>query len=295
MTSTTSTIAAPRARPNPSIAFPLVLIALGGLFLLGTNGYLAGVSWIRIGSLWPVILLVIGVDMLLRPRSMIAAIAAVIVILGAAILYVVAAPPGLLGGNGVSPGGFVAAETVARQGDSELALTIGYGAGALRLSGGATELVSVRSSHEDIDLQRVARSGTSSSVTVRSRDDRMTFEGRSWDVRVPSDIPVALTMDLGAGSFDVDLTDVMITRATLNNGASDLTVDLPRPKGNVPIIVSTGASSVTLVMPTGAEYRVTTSGALNTINGLQETPGYAAAADRLSITLSAGVSTITIR
>lgn len=295
MTSTTSTIAAPRSRSDPSIAFPLVLIALGALFLLGTNGYLTGVSWTRIGSLWPVILVVIGVDLLLRPRSMIAAIAAVIVILGAAILYVVAAPLGLLGGNSVGPGGLVTAETVARQGDSELALTISYGSGALRLSGGATELVSVRSTHEDIDLQRIARSGTSASVSVRSRDDRMTLGGRSWDVRVPSDIPVALTMALGAGSFDIDLTDVMITRALVNNGASDLTVHLPRPKGSVPVTISTGASSVTLIMPAGAEYRVTTSGALTTTNGLQESAGYAAAADRLTITLSSGVSTITIR
>jgi hypothetical protein len=114
-------------------------------------------------------------------------------------------------------------------------------------------------------------------------------------VRVPSDIPVALTLDLGAGDFNVDLRDVMITRATVNNGASDLTIGLPTPKGEVPFTISTGASSVTLEAPVGIQYRVTTTGGLNSVTGTQETAGYAAARDRLTITISAGVSSITIR
>ena len=40
---------------------------------------------------------------------------------------------------------------------------------------------------------------------------------------------------------------------------------------------------------------MTTTGGLNSITGTQETAGYAAARDRLTITISAGVSSITIR
>jgi hypothetical protein len=283
----------PRQRPGPSIAFPLVLIGLGGVFLLTNMGYITGLSWNRVAQLWPAILVLIGVDLLLRPRSMVAAVLAEIAIVGAALVFLVAAPP--IGG--VTPGTYVAAENVARESATEMSLTLGYGAGELRLSGGASDLLSVKSTHQDVDLQRVFRSGTTATVSVRSDAPNPGFitTTRSWDVRVPSDVPLALTLDLGAGDFNVDLRDVMITRATVNNGASDLTIGLPTPKGEVPFTISTGASSVTLEAPVGVQYRVTTTGGLNSITGMQETAGYTAARDRLTITISAGVSSITIR
>src|SRR5688572_24779988 len=282
-----------RERPGPSIAFPLVLIALGGVFLLANMGYVSGLSWNRVAQLWPAILVLIGVDLLLRPRSMAAAVLAEVAIVGAALVFLVAAPP--IGG--VTPGAFVAAENVGRDGATEMSLTLGYGAGELRLSGGASDLVAVKSTQQDVDLQRVLRSGNTAAVNVRSNTPNPAFvtTSRSWDVRVPSDIPVALTLDLGAGDFNVDLRDVMITRMTVNNGASDLTIGLPTPKGDVPITISTGASSVTLEAPVGIQYRVTTTGGLNSIAGTQETAGYAAARDRLTVTISAGASSITIR
>jgi hypothetical protein len=294
MTATTPALAfEPRQRPGPSIAFPLVLIGLGGVFLLTNMGYITGLSWNRVAQLWPAILVLIGVDLLLRPRSMVAAVLADMAIVGAALVFLVAAPP--IGG--VTPGTFVAAENVAREGATEMSLTLGYGAGELRLAGGASDLLAVKSTHQDVELQRVFRSGTAATVSVRSDAPNAGFitTTRSWDVRVPSDVPLALTLDLGAGDFNVDLRDVMITRATVNNGASDLTIGLPIPKGEVPITLSTGASSVTLEAPAGIQYRVTTTGGLNSITGTQETAGYAAARDRLTITISAGVSSITIR
>jgi hypothetical protein len=283
----------PRQRPGPSIAFPLVLIGLGGVFLLTNMGYLTGLSWNRVAQLWPAILVLIGVDLLFRPRSMVAAVLAEIAIVGAALVFLVAAPP--IGG--VTPGTFVAAENVAREGATEMSLTLGYGAGELRLAGGASDLLALKSTHQDVDLQRVFRSGTTAAVSVRSDTPNPGFISttRSWDVQVPSDIPLALTLDLGAGDFNVDLHDVMITRATVNNGASDLTIGLPIPKGEVPITISTGASTVTLEAPAGIQYRVTMTGGLNSVTGTQETAGYAAARDRLTITISAGVSSITIR
>src|SRR5687768_14825322 len=214
MTMTTTTPALTfeaRERPGPSIAFPLVLIALGGVFLLANMGYVSGLSWNRAAQLWPAILALIGVDLLLRPRSMVAAILAEVATVGAALIFLVAARS--IGG--VTPGAFIAAESVAREGATEMSLTVGYGAGELRLSGGASDLLAVKSTHQDVDLQRVVRSGDTAAVSVRSNTPNPAFvtTSRSWDVRVPSDIPVALTLDLGAGDFNVDLRDVMITRA----------------------------------------------------------------------------------
>jgi len=298
MTTPAMTLESPRR--TPSIAFPLVLIALGIVFLLANAGFLTGLSWRHVAQLWPVLFVLLGVDLLLRPRSMFAAVIAEVAIIGAALLYLAAAPT-LPGATGTGAGTFTSQESVLRTGASSLSLTLGYGAGDLTVRAGATDLlmpnlVLVKSTREDIDLEWNVRGNGSAVVDVTSRgpDFAVGAADRAWDVTLPSDMPVGMTLNLGAGDFDIDLSSVMLTRATINNGASSLQLALPKPSGNVPITVSTGASSVDLRIPAGVEYQVRVTGALNSISGPQESSGYSSAADRLTITISSGASSITI-
>jgi hypothetical protein len=295
MTTPVMTIDSPRRR-DPALAFPLVLITLGILFLLANAGYLNGISWQNLAALWPVVFVLIGVDLLLRRRSVTAALIAEVAIIAASLIYVAAAPLPF-GGSIVNAGPFVSEQTIAREGASQLSLTLGYGAGNLSVKGGATDLVTVKSTHEDVELQRNVRAASSASVDVRSVSPQVLVGGaqRAWDVTVPSDIPVAMTLNLGAGDFRLDLSTVRVTTATINNGASNLELMLPVPRGNVPITISTGASSVVLQVPAGVQYQVRVTGALNSVTGDQTSSGYAAASDRLTITISSGVSSITIR
>ena len=298
MTTPAMTFESPRR--TPSIAFPLVLIALGLMFLLANAGYLTSVSWRQVAQLWPLLLVLFGVDLLLRPRSMFAAVIVEVALIGVALFYLAAAPipPG---GNAINTGTFTSQESVLRAGASSLSLTLGYGAGDLSVKAGPTaavapELVMVKSTHEDIDLQWNVRSTGSAVVEAKGVGPDFLVGGlkRAWDVTVPSDIPVALTLNLGAGDFDIDVSNVMLTEATINNGASNLEVALPKPSGNVPVTISTGASSVDLRVPAGVEYRVRVTGGLNTISGTQESAGYSTAVNRLTIAISSGVSSITI-
>jgi len=293
MTTPTMTFESPRR--TPSIAFPLVLIALGLVFLLANAGYLTGVSWLQVAQLWPLLLVVLGVDLLLRPRSMLAAVIVEVALIGAAFFYL-AATPIPPGANTINTGTFTTQESVLRTGASTLSLTVGYGAGDLVVRGGGTELVMVKSTREDIDLQWNVRSSGSAVVDAKAIGPDFLVGGikRAWDVTVPSDVPVGLTLNLGAGDFDIDLSNVMLTEATVNNGASNLDVALPKPSGNVPVTISTGASSVDLRVPAGVEYRVRVTGGLNTISGPQESSGYSTAVNRLTIAISSGVSSITI-
>lgn len=299
MTTPAMTLQSPRR--TPSLAFPLILISLGVVFMLANAGYLDRVTWMNVAQLWPVLLVVFGVDLLLRPRSVIAAAVVEIAIIGAALFYLAVAPTPP-GATAINTGTFTSQESVLRAGASSLALTLGYGAGELTLRAGPADavmpdLVMVRSTREDIDLQRNVRSTGSAVVDVKSAGQDFPIDGiaRAWDVTVPSDMPVGLTLNLGAGDFNIDLSNVMLTESTINNGASDLRIALPKPSGNVQITVSTGASSVDLRIPAGVEYRVHVTGALNSISGLQESSGYGSVTNRLTISISAGVSSITIQ
>jgi hypothetical protein len=61
------------------------------------------------------------------------------------------------------------------------------------------------------------------------------------------------------------------------------------------VTISAGASSITLEIPPGVDYRVRTTGGLNSVNGTVTSSGYAAATDRLTILVTAGASSITVR
>lgn len=288
---TTAPTALPTPHPAPrtrSLVLPILLIALGVLFLLGNTGYLNASFWRQLFQLWPLLLVLIGVDLLLRARSQAVALVTNLAIVAVALAYVITSPAV------ASPA--TAQTSLPRGNATELAMTVSYGAGELLLAGGASDLVSVGSSRDDVRVQAFDRVGGSARISISPDPTPISFVGGGrWDVRVPSDIPVALTLNLGAGDFRVDLRDVRLTRATISNGASDLRLSAPVAKGDVPIVISTGASSVTIEMPKGVEYRVRTTGGMNSVSGVEETPGYAAAADRLTITISAGASSITIR
>ena len=289
MTTPTLAMPAPQRR-TVSIALPLLLISLGIAFLLGNLGYLRGVSWSELFRLWPVLLILGGVDVLLRPRSF--AIAAVV-----EIAIIVAAFAYLLSNATFGQATLSYSVDVPRAGVSDLTFTVNYGAGQLSLAGGGSQLVSVQSSKEDVS-RTVDQNGSAATVTVSSNENAIFgIDGRDrrWDVRLPSDVRTSMTLNLGAGDFDVDLTNVQVSRATINSGASDLKVTLPKPSGNVPLKISSGASSVTIIVPSGVAYSVTSTGVLHSVAGPLQSSDYATAANRVQIEISIAAGSVVIR
>lgn len=88
----TAALAAPAPRRDRSLAFPRVLIGIGVLLLLANLGYVGGVAWGQLARLWPVLLVLAGIDLLVLPRSF--ALAAVVetAIVAGALVYLLATP-----------------------------------------------------------------------------------------------------------------------------------------------------------------------------------------------------------
>ena len=304
------------ARRRRGVFWPLLLIALGLLFLLQTMGFISGVSWLAIASLWPILLILIGLDIAFAGRWPLATLAAEVVVIAAGLALVAYAPnlgPGVFvfGGNG--PG--ESDVTVPRSGATDLDLTLNAGATrAYSVSGGASDLVEAHSANPDLRVRTV---GTSH-VTVRL--DEVTPSGflrpageADIQVRIANDVPTSLTINVGAGQFDIDLSDVRIRTADVNVGASSMRFVLPKPTGDVPIDMNGGASSITVTVPDGVEARISTSGGLISLRSDNprlgdtgssrgvfagrtsvETSGYATAHDRVTLTITAGASSIVI-
>jgi hypothetical protein len=237
----------------------LLLILLGGAFLLRTAG-IASFDW---SVIWALLIVGVGLYFLvgaLMPRS-----------------------------------GAESSTTVPRDGTTMLDLDLGVGAGTFRVGGGASELVEVHSGEDDISSS-VERAGPRTRVRIRQRTDWFPIGRTSayrWDVRLAEDVPIALVLAAGAGDFTIDLRALRIVDAKISAGAAQLRLALPRPDGEVHVTVSMGAASLQVQVPPGVEARFATSGLLS-VNGRNETPGFATARDRILVTVTGGAASLTI-
>ena len=299
------------------VFWPLLLIALGLVFLLANFGFIAGVSWRALLSLWPLLLILVGLDIAFARRWPAPTLVAEVLVIAAG-LALVAANPGLGGGIFVFGGGGRGdADVSAPRGSaSTLALSINGGAGRYHVGGGATDLVTAHSQSPDLRLRASERSGRAD-VRIDQIGPEGIFSGGSGidvEVQIASDVPTAFDMNAGAGEFDVDLSDVRVTDVRVNTGASTTRLVLPKPTADIPVRISAGASTIVITVPDGVEARVSTSGGLLSLRSDNsrlgegggtggcvacgssvQTSGYAAAKDRVTVSINAGASSIVVR
>jgi hypothetical protein len=292
--------------------WPLVLITIGLVFLLANYGVLPGVTAVSVLSLWPLLLILAGVDIAIGRRWPLAALGIDVAVIALG-LVLLSTQPTIFGSPFFTFGGSSGGErdvSVERQGATLLSLDINGGAGRFRVSGGSTALVEAHSASADLRLRRSDLIPQSTSTHADVRIDQLgnrRVGGNTTDVvtRIASDIPTELSINGGAGEFFIDLSDVKITSAEMNVGAASLTLTLPKPTSNVNIDVNAGASSIVVEVPEGVEARVTTTGLVLTLRSSNprvivsgssaETSGYGTATARVTVHVTAGASSITIR
>lgn len=304
------------------LSWPLLLITIGLVFLLVNYGVIPGVTALSLLSLWPLLLILAGVDIAIGRRWTLAAIGIDLAVIALG-LALVATQPSFGTTSWLAdhvPGGGERDVSVARQSATSLSLDINGGAGRFRVSGGSTMLVEAHSGNDDLRLRRADfdKAGQHAEVRIDQSGSRRVGGGTiDVEARIASDVPTELSINGGAGEFIVDLRDVIISSAELNVGAASLTLTLPKPTlpstgapatqptAEVSIEVNAGASSIVIEVPDGVEARVTTEGALLSLRSTNtrvaasgssaETPGYSTATARVTVRITAGASSITIR
>jgi hypothetical protein len=286
---------------------PLVLIAIGVIVLLSNTGVLSADALERLGDLWPLLLVIIGLQLILnhalpRQQATIFGLAATALIIVAAVAYATLAPATSFGtqhAESSQPVGGLTSGT----------LDLNYSAANLEIQSGglgdslyrATVDYPAGDSPPTMSLDHVTGTVEISSGSSFTPFHLFGNNRRHLAVTLNDRILWTIRISGGASGVHLDLRQLQLSNLEISGGASSVDAQLGKPKGSVGIHVSGGASNVVVRAPSGSEWSVSVSGGISslTVNGQssgglgdfhRQSPGYDAATDRFDIEMNGGVS-----
>jgi hypothetical protein len=324
LSSTSSPYGSPPAPPRPrrrgGVVGPLILIFLGAVFLLQNTGYLPPNFWMNLWRLWPLVLVLVGIELLLAHRVSwvaLAGVAAVALVLGA---FATNTSMPTLGGN-AQPVTNTAQTDL--QGANQAAVTVRFGAGQLvvgpleRPQPNALAVMNYQGPPQmapqprytpvnggigQLEYQSSGRDGPSFLPFANGSTDPARME-----LDLSPNVPIsALNIQTGATDARLDLSNLKIGTLDMSIGAASSFVRFPEAGGPMTGHISGGASNITLEIPQGVAAQIQHHGGLTTLNVDQSrfpqvnevtfrSPDYDTAQNKVDLNIETGVTTITIR
>lgn len=292
---------------NRSYFWPAILILTGVIALVAETGAVSGGSLLRLADLWPLILIVIGLELMNRrvlqsPSRDLATALIVLVAVGGAVAYVAVRGP--------------ASDTTQTMNTSDSVGSLSQA--TLDVNSGVATMTVEGSSSLGSDLYRahIEYAGTKPAISldrstgnlrIFKNDDFAFFASRRFvlDLELNSAVSWSVSTNAGSSNDTLNLSAVKVGSIALNAGASRTDITLGRPTGIVNISVDGGAITTHLHRPTGSEAFVHVSGGAVNLDadGRQlhgvgdetwQSAGYDGAADAYHVEISGGASTVTV-
>jgi uncharacterized membrane protein YhaH (DUF805 family) len=290
-----------------SFFWPALLILVGVFALLVNSGLVPAERLDRLFDLWPLILIVIGLELVVRRAvqgqvaELAAALIVVIAIVGAA-AYVALGP--------AIPTGTQTLNTSGKVGSlNHATVTVDVGAANVTMRAG--------SSNDDLFRAHIEYSGPKPDVSLDQssgelRIDQSNASGFFFqrhrfvlDLQMNPSVTWKIVVNSGASSDTFKLTGIHVASIELNTGASHEDITLGSPSGTVPITINGGALTAIVHRPSGVEASASVSGgAVNlSFDGRQthaigslaaQTGDYNSATDRYQIQVDGGASNVTV-
>lgn len=296
-------------RVHHGTGFGGVILVLLGLLFLGLNYGWWGIDvWAVVWRLWPVLIILLGLRILL-PRHRLYSWLMLAVTL-AVFALAVAAPPSWLGRTMMYPAPTTNQTLAADLGSTkQLKLTLDIGAADITikpLPATSAQLYQASFTNTPGVTKTSDTAAATTTVTLSERGHAMMpFWGqgkRQVTLYLSPNVPLDLTLDIGAAQLTADLSALQLQNLTLHGGASSLSLKFGRLTDHLAATINAGASSITLQTPKDTATQVRYSGGLSSQNfeaaGLQKdgdtyrTSDYANATRQINIQLDAGASSV---
>jgi hypothetical protein len=291
-----------------SVFWPAILILVGVFALLINSGLVRAERLDRLADLWPLILIVIGLELVVRraikgPTAEIAAVLVVLVAIVGAAAYVALGP--------AIPTGTQTLDTAAKVGSIEHAsVRVDVGAASITMQGSASLGGDLFRAHIEYSGRQpeVGLDGATGEVHIsQSNTSGFFFQNRRFvlSLQLNASVPWKITVNSGASSDTFNLSSLHVTSIEVNTGASHETINVGTPSGTVPVTINGGALTVNAHRAHGVAASVAVSGgavnlsfdgrqshAVGTLNA--QTSDYDSAADRYQFQINGGACNVTV-
>ena len=294
-----------------SFVGPVILIGLGLIFLLNNLGMTDLNIWDLVVRFWPVILIVVGIEILFGHKSSIGSLVGIGVAIAIIATILWAFPKPSINNTEIISraisqplNGASRAEIEISSGVSELnlhALT----SDSTNLISGTINLWQNENLKEDCNGEngQIRYSLKTEYGSWRPWNHRKNGFKRSWDLQINPTIPTDLDIRTGVGKTVLDLTGTTITELEINVGVGETHVILPST-GNIEAEIKGGVGKTVVVIPKGLAARIELSKGVGSVtvpdrfirrDNQYESEGYEGAVNRVNLEVKAGVGEIEIR
>lgn len=284
----------------PSLVGPSLLIGFGILLLLRNLGYLEWEFW-QLLRLWPALLIVGGVELLLQGHT-VGRILTSVIILAA-----------LVGGlwfiTSVNDPRSTTDLAYPRERTTSLILDLKPSVADVTLDAYADSANLVEgkvSLPSGIRLVEEFSAGTRSRLRMSTLPrSRRWWPGQheSWDLRILAETVLDLAIDQGIGALKLDLSDLNINSANVDFGIATAVITLPE-KGNFDMVLDGGIGTILIQVPASMAAHIEMDGGIVTrtfparfvhANNNWTSPGFDSSENQVTINLSLGIGTVTVR
>ena len=292
--------------PLRGLLLPLLFIVAGLVALLVNVGLLPLDTMLRLLELWPLVLVVLGVEIVLRSGNAgrtgrwVTVFFLAVAVIGS-VLFVSLAPA--VGDRILDRSQSIGSTTVG-------SLVIEVGAAEIRVHGEALgdtlyRVHAIYSGHPPV----VHFDPGTGALRIEDSSGGLNALGgnrKRLDITLNDSLPWTIEDGSGASRSTFDLSRVKLSGLVVSGGANQVTATLPQPSGRVSIEISGGASSVKLSRPGGVIVGVNVSGGATSVEvdgrhlgGFGSNQGYRpsgfdSASDRYEVSVSGGASSVRI-
>jgi hypothetical protein len=285
------------------LIWPAVLILLGAVALLVNTNVISADRLYRLGDLWPLLLIVIGLELLVTRMpisanaSAVAAALILLVALGGTVAYVAVGPS--------VPTGIQTIDKSAAVGNLDH--------GSVDISvGGATLKITGADLGGDLFRSHIEYTGPAPGVSVARSTGHIEISQSSGfhlfgpqrftlDLKLSSSVRWTIAVHSGAADDTYDFTRLQLVSLEDDTGASRQDISFGAPKGNVPVTINGGALTVHLHRPNQTAARVNVSGGAVSLDfdgqhqrAVGSISAGTEAGDMFSIRINGGACTVTM-
>jgi len=280
----------------------LVLVALGVIFLLQNLDVIGWDIWGTLWRFWPVLLVLIGLNILLGGRTPWLMFGITVVVLAGIVVAAVVIERSRTTAVGAS-------FSQPLQGIERAEIEVNFGAGELLIGGLLGGSASLAEGKGYPEVRQDFRRQGSTGVLKLSVPGRAFWpfgdNGLRLEASFNRDLPLDLTVKTGASDVFMDLEGLRVERFEMSIGAARAVLRLPASAGTTVAVVNAGAAAVSISIPQGVSARIKSETGLGSfyvdpsrfpkVGDIHESPGYATATNRVDLTVKSGVASIDIR